>query len=249
MKKINETGHLVNANNFSRIIPYCETLGTRYAPPDSAIGVLGLKAKKVTVDAAMLDFFNQWAPWTMAVNGRGDVLDLVDPMMTRIKNIVNVCDVSDRFKADVESIVKKIMGIRISPKLAKRINVENAPEDDLIVQISASQQGVDNKIGNVTKLLALLDLEPKYTPSETELKLPALTAFLGDLNDANDLVSEKTPLIDNARIARNKELYEPKHGSNDLALKVKSYFKGAFGGDSKEYHSVAKYEFRKLVKL
>ena len=242
MSSKSETGVAVNAINLSKIRARCEDKGAKFNPPDTAISVANIKLKETAVNGSILTLQEKSAPWMIAVNGRSDAMALVNPLMTKIKNMALVCDVSDSFKADVSSMVKNIQGVRATPIVVTEPGDPQTPTDETIVHISASQQGFDNKLQNVSMLHQLLSAEPKYLPNETDLTLVSLAAVIADLTAKNTDVIDKTPPVESARIARNVEIFGA-GGGNEIAAKVKKYFKAVWGGNSPEYHDVAKFKF------
>jgi hypothetical protein len=248
MKSKSETGHAVNAGNFSRLVFYAEEAGTKYNPPDQAISIVSLKNKDQKQLTAISDFHVGASPWIKAVNEREQAMKPVNKLMTKVKNLVSVCNVNEQFIKDVTSFVKKIQGVRATPKIKTEPSDPNSPTDESIKQISASQLGIDQKMDHIKGLVELLKVEPNYTPNETELTIGAIETVLNDLRAKNDAVSAAKPVLEFARINRNKEMYTDPGNGADLATKVKKYFKAVYGADSEEYHKVAKLKFRNMVK-
>jgi len=84
-------------------------------------------------------------------------------------------------------------------------------------------------------------------PNEPDLTVASLKLWLKDLQTKNDAVATTIADLDTARIVRDEEMYTGFHPGNDLAGKVKKYFKAAFGGDSPRYHHITRYKFRNLA--
>jgi hypothetical protein len=234
MSSKSETGHAVNAANFTRMIVYAENAGAKYNPPDAAISVVNLKLKDQKQLAAIKLLHEKAALWMQAVNERERVRESLNTLMTKVK--------------DVTGYVKKIQGVRITPKIVTEPGDPLTPTEESVVQISASKQGIDNRLDNVLMLIELLKTEANYVPNETELTITALEALLTEANAKNTTVSVTTPPMESARNDRNKEMYMGAGSGADLANKLKAYIKAVFGGNSPEYHNVAKLEFKKLVK-
>lgn len=243
-----ETGHAVNAANFTRMIAYAENAGAKYNPPNDAISVVNLKIKDQKQIAAIKLFHEKAAIWMQDVNAREAAMEPVNKLMTRVKNLVNACNVLPQFINDVSGLVKKIQGVRATPKIKTEVGDVKSPTEETIIQISASQQGIDNKIDNLDKLLELLKAEPNYLPNEADLRITAIETLINDAKAKNKAVGLSAPPLESARNDRNNELYGKIHGGLDLANVVKSYFKAIFGGNSVEYHNIAKLEFKRLVK-
>ena len=248
MASKSETGHAVNAANFSRIIQYCVAMGAEYTPPDAAISVANLQIAETAIKESLANYNLKAVPWMQAVNAREAAIAPLSALLTKVKNLVNACDVSQEYKDDVKSIVKEIQGVRAKAKIVTEPGDNKAPTDATVKNISAAQTGYDNRVQNFDKLIQLLKIETGYAPNENELKVTSLNTLLTDLNDKNAKVAQYLPPLENARITRNKAMYGKFKAGNELASKVKSYMKAKFGGNSKEYHNVAKWEFKNLDK-
>jgi hypothetical protein len=243
------TGHAVNAFNFEQVKFFCDKLGVKYDPPaGSGILIADLQTKDTAIKAGMTLFIQLGGPWIMVVNRRMDLMDPVNKLFTKVKNVVNVCDVPQSFKDDIAHYVREIHGGRKVPKIKTEPGAPEEPTDETVVQISASQVDFNSKLENIIKCFNLLKAEPKYLPNEDELKIPALQTLITALQDANTAVAESTPEVNLARLARNKEMYAPGTGGLDIAAKVKNYIKAIYGGNSSVYHEVCKFTFTKVAK-
>jgi hypothetical protein len=241
-----ESGHAVNAANFSRMICFVEEANTKYNPPDTAISIANLKIAEQIINDSISNFNEAASPWVQAVNAMGAIMGPVDRLMTKVKNLAAVCNVSQQFIKDVTSLVKKIKGVRITPKIVMEPGDSSTPTDASIKQISASQKGVDHKLDNIDKLMQLLKVEANYTPNEDELKVTTINALLTDLKAKRAEVNSTLPHMEAARINRNKVMYTDAGSGAELSAKVKAYFKAVYGGNSQEYHDVARLKFTKL---
>lgn len=248
MAKRSETGHAVNAANFVRIIKYCEELGGAYTPPDEALSIEKLLIKAENMKNAIADYNAKSAPWVQSVNEREYAIAPLNKLLTRVRNLVKACAVKQQFKDDVSSLVKEIQGVRAKAKVVTEPENPLVPTSESVKNISAAQTGYDNRLNNFDRLIELLKVEPGYTPEEDDLKISALEDLQTVLEDRNHDVASVTPAVDNARILRDAEMYTGEGSGADLAGKVKAYFKAKFGGQSREFYTLTKWEFRKLVK-
>jgi len=131
-------------------------------------------------------------------------------------------------------------------KRAKAIEVPVDPNTPAPDNISASQQSYDQLIEHFTKLIELLKTpDANYAPNETDLKIATLTAQLAALQAASTNVSTAYTAVSNARLARNKTLYNDKTGLYDITLDVKIYVKSLFGATAPEYKQISKIKFNK----
>ena len=238
MSKISQTGHDQNCAKFGKIYELAKSKSD-YTPADAALEAPNLLIKLGKMKLSVKNHNIEAAKWGAFVNIRHDGFKLINPFATKVKNTVLTCNVSDSFKKDVVAMVKKIQGIRATPKIKL---VDGVPTDGSIIQISAAQTGFDNKLAFMAKLREMLDNEPNYTPQVDDQKVVNITARLASLNGINDDVNEQFPIMDNKRLERNKELYDPTTGGVFIGKQVKKAFKSIYGGNSAEFHQVAKFK-------
>ena len=176
--KQNETGHDVNYGSFKKAVSLCTSLGAAWAPPSAALKLVNLNVKATGLDNVFKDYRLALGTWKTKIGIRENLFEPVNLLMTRVDNVAQACDVTEEFKREVTQIVKKIKGIRAAPKV-KQVIVPNAnPTDAVINNISAAQTGIDHKLANLEVLTDMLTNETNYTPTETELKVVALSAML-----------------------------------------------------------------------
>jgi hypothetical protein len=239
-----ETGHAINIANFQLLISYCLDYGTAYNPSKSIIQISALQSKLTEAENALLNVNVKLTPWVNAVNQRQLLFDPFRSFISRLVSAVIASDVSIKDIADVKSIARKIQGRRAVPvKPPVAPDPESPPSLPVIIH-SASQQSFDNRMENFSKLIQFLTVLPAYTPNETDLTMSALSAMLDAMHTANEKVIEVYPHLSNARIARNKVLYNKSTGMLYLAAQVKSYIKSLFGPSSAQYHQVSILKFK-----
>jgi hypothetical protein len=103
----------------------------------------------------------------------------------------------------------------------------------------------DNRLDNFDKLVKLLTSVELYTPNEADLKVESLSKLYADLMAKNSAVIAAATPLSNARIERNKILYQFDAGLVDVALDAKVYVKSIFGPSSAQYKQISKLAFRK----
>jgi hypothetical protein len=241
MGKISQTGHDQNCAKFGKVYFFVKSK-TDFTPPDISLTEPKVLNKWNEMKQAIDEHNNEAAKWGGLVNIRGDAMKLVNPFMTQVKNTVLACPVSESFKKDVTAKVKKIQGVRATPKI-KVVPGTEVPTDESIKQISAAQTGIDDKLAFIAELILMLKNEPLYTPAIDAHKVAELTTWLAGLNGKNDAVNEQFAVTDNKRLGRNKSLYDAHTGGNETASKIKKAFKSQYGGNSPEYHQISKIKF------
>jgi hypothetical protein len=245
MGKVSQTGLYQNRANFFSLYGMVKAHGAAWTPNDAKLSEPKILEKNNDLNTIFGEFEQQGMSMVLKIDHRGEGMITVNPLMTRVKNEVLACDVSDSFKADVVSRVKKIQGVRISPKIKMEPGTVNVPSEEGLKQISAAQTGVDDKLGHVGELITLLDGEPGYTTQIDALKVVNLKIWHGDLKERNEAVKLQHGVVLVKRNDRNKAMYDAKTGSNELASKIKKTFKSIFGGASIEYKQAAKLKFTK----
>ena len=98
---------------------------------------------------------------------------------------------------------------------------------------------------NFAALIDLISSIPSYTPNETELTVPSLTAFHANMQTENNNVLNAEVAYSNARIARDTVLYDESTGLVNIASDVKKYVKAIYGATSPQYKQISGIKFTK----
>jgi len=243
----NETGHAKNVANFEDIISFVTGYGVTYNPSKNSIKLPQLNTLLTNAKNSLTATNTALIPFNNAVNAREIAFAPLTKLITRITNALDATDASPQVVRDATTIARKLQGRRAKPKKdvlpVPEPNPNPNPEES--ENISASQMSFDNRIENFSKLITLLTNEPLYAPNETDLKLTALNTLLTSLKTTNTAVVNTTTPISNARIARNKTLYNLVTGLYDIQLEVKKYVKSVFGATSPEYKQISGIKFTK----
>lgn len=248
MASNSETGNAKNVANFEDLISFCTGYGAAYNPVKASIKLAALGTLRTTAQGTLVTVTSTSTGFINATNARVIAFDPLKPLSTRIVNALSATDATPEMIEDAKTINRKIQGSRkggSNTPTPPPAEGETPPEDN---QISVSQQSYDNLIENFEKLVDLVKSEPTYTPNEVELKIVTLTALALDLRAKNTAVITATTDLSNARIARNKTLYQDKTGLVDIAGEVKKYVKSVFGATSPEYKQISKIKFTKPKK-
>ncbi len=244
MASTSETGHAKNVTNFEDLISFCNGYGGSYNPSKPSIQIPNLQSLRVTAQATITNLTATNTAFINTTNARQAAFNPLKPLATRIVNALDATEASDTLVQDAKTINRKLQGQRSHSKLTKadagKVANEAAAEPK---NISVSQQSYDSLIENFKKLIELVMSEPTYTPNEPELQVTTLTAQAADLEAKNTAVIDATTNLSNARITRNKTLYNKDTGLVDIAGEVKKYVKSVFGATSPEYKQVSKIKF------
>ncbi len=235
-----ETGHAKNVALFATVLTFCESYGSSYNPVNPGIKLTALQAKHHDASDALTLVNTTYAAWTHAIKAREIFFDPLKKMVTRILNAAAASGISNESIKNIRIITKKLQGKRATP--VNRVEPTDPPpaQSDSVKTISASQMSFDSRIENMSKLIQLLSTYPVYIPNEPDLNLAGLNTLLNNMKSSNTIVVNAYTDLSNARILRNRVLYEVNTGVYDLVISVKSYLKSVFGTTSPEYKQLSK---------
>lgn len=238
-----ETGHAKNVGNFQSLISFCAGYGVKYNPNKSEIRIPSLNNIHANAINKISVVNDAYTPWSNAVSARRIIFKPLSKLITRVMNALEASDVPEPSVESAKTIARKIQGKRAVPKNNSVPNNTEATAESNLSNISASQMGYDNRIDNTDKLIKFLASQPGYAPNETELTVASLTAMLASFSAANTQVLNAFSRLSNARIDRNRILYQSETGLVDIAGKVKKYIKSVFGATSPQFKQVSKLQF------
>jgi len=246
MATISETGHVKNAENFSKLITEVSGFGATYNPSAGDLQIAQLQTKNTAVQTAMANVNTKDGVWKAKINDRQTAYEKMATLASRCVAVAASEDLNAKIIKDLRAVVKKITGRR-KEKLPAEPQPAAAPPS--AKTISAAQTSFDKRKDHFSKLIGLLQTAGGYTPSEPDLTIAALNTYLGSLSTANTDVNTTSKDLYTSRKLRNIELYKEKTGAVDIALRVKEYVKGMLpaGAGSAEYKRVKAIKFKDLL--
>lgn len=241
-----EGSYTKNAANFETLISIIITLGSTYNPAKNSIRLDALQS--------MLSMLNQWMDavdselsiHSLSVNARREAFIAFKPFITRVYNSLLASTSSTLVDESVQSIMRKLRGKRVSPKLTKEEIKALKAEGKEVNQISTSQMDYASQVSNFEKLVNLLEHIQDYQPNEEDLKIHSLRNVLNDLKTKNSEVINTTIQLNKNRTQLKQLTNKPLIGLVDCTVDVKSYIKSVYGTKSAEYKSVSKLRFAKI---
>ncbi|MEO6882940.1 MAG: hypothetical protein ABI199_02825 [Bacteroidia bacterium] len=247
MKKNRETGNVKNAANFEDLISFCEGYKTAYQPSNAQFELTALQTLLLEARTKMDELNTAITDFNNATNERAILFQPLRKLSTRIVNALEVSGATALTVANAKAILRKIQGRRAPTHIHLLVQepvAEGTPQPvPTSKEISAAQTGYDNQTEHLARLISTLHAEPLYTPNETELTPTKLSAMLTAIKAANTAVIAKATALSNARIARNKIMYDSDTGIHHIALEIKKYIKSVFGTNSPEYRQVSRIKF------
>lgn len=246
-----ESGHAKNTANFDHLIALLLTYGTNYTPSSPSLAITNLQTVLTNAQTALTTVKNEYNGWKNATNGREIAFDPLKGLSTRLLNTLVAVGANEQTIKDYKTLNAKVQGSKLTKADAGIIedpNADAANKTTLPVKktVSVSQQSFDNLIEHYDKIIKLLASVPAYNPTETALKVATLQTTLANLKTLNTAAYTSAAKVSNARIARNKILYENPDALIVLAKAVKAYIKGKFGASSPEYGQLSSIKFTKV---
>lgn len=248
-----ESGHAKNTANFDHLIALLVTYGTNYTPSNPSLAITNLQIVLTNAQTALTNVKNEYNGWKNATNSREIAFEPLKGLSTRLLNTLMSVGATEQTIKDFKTINAKVQGSKLTKADAGIVtdpSEDTANKTTLPVKktVSVSQQSFDNLIEHYDKIIKLLASVPAYNPTETALKVATLQTLLANLKTVNTAAYTSYAKVSNARIARNKILYENPDALIVLAKAVKAYIKGKFGATSAEYSQISAIKFVKVVK-
>ncbi len=240
MPSTSETGHAKNVANFEDLISFCTGYGAVYKPINPQLEIAQLTTLHTNAKNALDALKPLKTDFDRATNDRVLAFDGLKTLATKVTNAFAICGADDEAAKDVQTLNRKIQGVRAGKEPVADPANPNVP---LPATISTSQQSYDSLIENFSKLIVTLSKEPLYIPNEVELQVATLDTKLSDMKTKNTNVTNTYTGYSNSRISRDGVLYQEDNGVVAIAGDVKKYVKSLFGNSSPEYKQVSGLEF------
>ena len=242
-----ETGNAKNVANFEDLISFCTGYGATYNPSKASIKLAALNTQLTAARASLTAVNSALPAFNNATTARETAFEPLAKLITRVTNATAASGAVKGVVDDVKTIARKLQGRRATAKKVGETTPTDPsnPTEPTEKTISASQLSYDSRIENLEKLNQQLAAITLYAPNEADLKVTALNALLTDLKAKNTAVVAATTPLSNARINRNKTLYDPATGLVTAAAEVKMYVKSLFGASSPQYKQISGIKFTK----
>ncbi|WP_296142813.1 hypothetical protein [uncultured Flavobacterium sp.] len=241
MASTSETGHAKNSANFRKLIDFAIGFQQNYNPSKKPIHNRKARRKIRPSQLKLNSVASQNTLFNTAVNNRALLFKTNRPLATRIINALEASDVPELKIKDAKAFNRKLQG-----KRASKIETPLDPNTPAPLTISASQQSYDQQIQHFTGLHSILETEAGYDPNEEDLAETAIKSHINDMHRKNNDVSTAHVNVSNARLDRNRLLYDQENGLVKTAAGVKNYILSVFGANSPEYKLVSGLEFKTM---
>ena len=232
-----ETGHTINVANFDTLITYCTALEDKYKPTNEWIKISNLQVKYDKSYVLMDGLTARKQAFDSATNDRQTIFEPLETTATSVFNSFIAAGGSAKDIDDLRAINVKIQGPNYY-KSKKQVEKSDAKS------VSTSQQSFVNKAGFFKKMIQFVESKSIYNPNEEDIKVDNLWALHKKMEIANKAVDKQTKLYNEAKNARDKELYDEETGLVTLAKLVKNYIKSVFKANSPEFKEINSIAFK-----
>ncbi len=239
MASTSEVGHAKNVANFYNIISFVQGYGTNYNPTKANLKIAALQDLHAQAETSISAVQDQKTLYDNSINNRVQNFEDLKTLSTRLMNALGSTDASEQTIDDAKSYNRKIQGKRTS-----KVEEPTNPNQEAPKTNSTSQQSYDQLTQHFAGLVSVLENEPSYSPNEPELQIATLKTKIAELKSSNNTIAQSSVEISNARIARDKMLYNPENGLVETASDVKNYVKSLYGVSSAEYQQISALRFR-----
>ncbi len=246
MTTTSETGHVINVAQLDELVGFVTAYGTSYNPSKASIHLTALQTLSVNAKKALDDVKAANPDYSNAVAAREAAFEPLSKLTTRILNALKTSDASEQVIDNAKTIIRKIQGVRATPKKTEEEKQTLTAEGKETKEVSSSQMSYNNRLDSFDKLIKLLNsLSNVYTPNETDLQIATLTTLFSDLTTQNATVIATNIPLSNSRLSRDEILYKDTTGLYDIANAVKTYIKSVFGATSPQYKQISSLKFTK----
>ena len=191
------TGDMKVLGNFRRLIDQVSA-DPNYNPSNVTLAKASLETQYAAALAAVEDVATKMAPHKIATGQRIAAFEDMTSLLKRSRNLLKASGAPKEVLDSAETLARKLLGKRKSPKAQPVLPVADKPEtpaNEAGLNHSTSQMSYDNRLGNLSGYLAILSSATSYQPNEDDLKMTSLKTMAANLRARNDAVSTTfTPL-------------------------------------------------------
>jgi hypothetical protein len=242
-KSKSETGHAKNVANFNTLKITCVGYGTYYNPVRPSLTLDSLNTLYTVSDKSLLTAKTTKTYFDNETNARSTGFTGIKKFSTRLMRFLSSCEVDAKALEDAMGHQRKMQGRRAIPVKKRDENAPEISEKEEDKRISAIQLSYDSLLDNFKELVLTALTQPGYQANEPEFTREGLQQKIDELTLLNENVIKAHTAWYNARVDRDKILYNDLTGLKKTAFNVKNYVAGVFGMTSKEYKQISGLEF------
>jgi len=239
-----KTNHEKVVASWDKVLEACNAHGSKYNPRKASLKVTALKHLLTSAQESLEAVDVAGNRLILAINDRQRGFNGLPMLGTRIINALAVTDASAELIADANRVRLRFRYPAQGTPKAEAEGQENGVSASDNSRGPLSQLDYDSKLKNLKALIGLVESEPTYQPFEADLQTGALKKLLTSLRAKHKAVAQAELALGNARIVRNKALFDESGIFGRVKL-VKKYAKTAFGTTSPEFRYINSIRFRR----
>lgn len=210
-----------------------------YAPAVQEHNIADLEALAVAAAAADKLVDDKEGLYKKAVGERQLEFKDLEKFSTRLNRSFRVQVKDPHARSEMDHYLKKIRGERIGDDP----DTKTLGADEKDTSRSVSQQGFDDQVGHIGKIIELCENHPDFKPNEADLKLAALKAKLAKMETLNKNVTDTETVWKDSQRKRKLIHHGDEASIYSIANGVKDYVISAYGFSSPEATIVKKIAF------
>lgn len=138
-----ETGHAINVANFSSLISFVDGYGVLYNPSKPSIILSALYNQSEMAKGVLNNVNAAAASYSNAIAAREVAFNPISKLITRVFNAVKASDTTQEVDDQVHSLVRKIQGVRATPKKTEEEKAALEADGKALKEISGAQMRFD----------------------------------------------------------------------------------------------------------
>lgn len=239
--KLKYMRNVKKVESFSRLVAFCTGYEGKYNPGQPNLRIDALVAYIEQAKLAMERVTTAKSAFDTAVNSRKDEFKLLVKLAPNILRALKNSDATQESLNDALGYVRQIGGY--SRKDREPVTAAEAAETKK--RRSVLQLAYTSKIDWFDKLVQSVEIHAPYTTNVEVLTKTGLKAKANQLKDLNSKVITAYVEWNNARMERDKILFQNADSLYHVMTKVKNEVRMIFGSDSTEYNQVKSLSFTK----
>ncbi len=236
-KRIYELSISDNVTNGEGMVDVLISFGSAFNPVNVTYTITSLQALNLEARGYLTEVMQTKSDEAEAISQRRALYEAFPFLITRIINELEACGAPRGTIKAAKHWVDKTRGKRIGNQ--KEVKPGSK-------QISTAQTSFPLQVDHFSELLIILEGCRLYDSNQPDLKLAALKDFRDSMIAANSAASLSNAFAGTSRVSRNEFFNEDYTGFVAIYAGVKRAVKATFGGNSPQYHQVAKFQFKRI---
>lgn len=221
------------------MIGYCAGYGGKYNPGSPNLRMDSLTAQLEAAKLAIEQVKVTKSLFDLGINTRRQNFENLPDVVSKILLTITSSGAKAELVEDARYLVRQINGY----SRKDREPVASGKTEETKTRRSVLQLAYVSKADWFSKLVQVLEIEPRYNPNEEMLAKPALIAKAAELKATISAVNQARVNYSNAIIARDKTLYSHEESLYNLMRASKQYIGAVYGKNSAEYAQVKSLSF------